>query len=68
MDSALPRSPAILALKRVQFNLLYFTVTVNVCSRVHIIMLKAAYIITLHHTSIFYLVNPSSYFDHIYVS
>jgi hypothetical protein len=58
MDSALPRSSADHAIKRVRFNSLYSTVTVSVCLRMHIFMLRARYIVTLHHTSIFYLAIP----------
>jgi hypothetical protein len=68
MNSALPRSTAIHALKRVHFNSLHFTVTVDICLRVPIIMLNSAYIITLLYTSIFYVANPSSNFDHIHIS
>lgn len=65
MDIVLPRSPAVRAIKWVHFNSLYFAVTVSICSRVHIFMLRATYIITLQHTSVFYFANPSFYFDHI---
>jgi len=60
MDSALPRSPADHAIKRVRFDSICITVTVCVRLRMHIFMLRTTYIITLHHTSIFYLANPCS--------